>query len=424
MIQKKAKILVQKIVIIFVLFIITNSFVGLSIFESKQIYLNPTNPIINNPITIFAYDEIEIYNSYGFVSQYYENFLIYDFSNSTDPQIVNSIQTFQTTHFQIADNYFYSLNESQNDTRIIIYEINSTLGFTKTDDYIVFNNTIGTWGEGFDSYEFYIFENILLIPKTDQSSFNTNNYEYEIDILNISLKNNIQKISSFNTSGHIIDLCFENNSLYLLHNTRQNKGDNKLEVFDLENLENITKTQTIALDSYPTSIEMFGNKLAIVYPNFGVEFYTYPQDSTLNRLYKISTATSANALLIEDDLAYILFEDRLVISNLTITNGYNILGQKIVKFQGEGSIEDLEKVGDIIYAVRQVTSYNAPLFIFDCSELSNPELIYPTSINEFQYNSWLLIMILGFGVSPLIILTIITLLVIKAIRNKRKEKQK
>jgi len=388
---------------------------------------------INNPIMINGYEDIFIKEDLAFMVGINDLISILNISDPSEPiTLFEAIFTdFNTGASQIGVindiayllffDYYNSLIESVNTSNLnnvtIQCEKNLEFGFDRpriSESYII--------------PQMLIAENYAFISLNWEKLQNYKYLNYSISIFDFSNASDIQEIGFFTDSGTVTDIYYYNNLIYLVqqkvfvwdHETEEFiwVGNNLLEIINVTDKANPEKLFTKSLTQSPTSIFLYNDNLFIGYKEGGFEIFSI-EGTILSSIYSNKYDVFTSKLMIINDILFLLNINGIMIFDISNINEIQFLGKEEPKFKGGGAFRDFAVKDDYVFAVRSGANVNLPLFIFDCSDLSNPTEIYPLVIDTGERMVWLTKIILGYIISPLIGIIIIALITAKFLKRRK-----
>ncbi|MCE7744775.1 MAG: hypothetical protein GPJ52_06535 [Candidatus Heimdallarchaeota archaeon] len=249
-------------------------------------------------------------------------------------------------------------------------------------------------------------------------------------IIDISNKSNPFGVGSYLDSGVLTDLTVKNDKIFLTmsaqrrYNVTDNHspyyvGENLLVILDIANKSQPTKIFQQNLSHRPCSVAIQNKYLYLSFYDSGLEIYDI--EDIVNPVLHVSTNIESRKIVFDENIAYVLENEKLKIFDTTEVNKLKKIGEKMVRFRGEnGAFHDCVVENNLVLAIR-IVQYYGPFIIFDCSNIKNPKIIYP-EVDDDALRYELKIIIFGYVISPVIIFSLLTL-VTRLLFLKRKKKE-
>ncbi|MFX1538482.1 MAG: hypothetical protein ACFFDI_30185, partial [Promethearchaeota archaeon] len=161
----------------------------------------------------------------------------------------------------------------------------------------------------------------------------------------------------------------------------------------------------------------------IAYSGKGFDIFDVSLLPAVQKVNSYRANVDSVKIVLIDDLCYILSAEGILIFDVSDISNIKRLGKYTLRFQGDGTFKDFKIVDNTAYAARYVTGFEAPFVIFDITDPNNPAEIFPTTISQRQRTFWLITIILGYIIAPVVIVSISTLISVIILKERRKKKR-
>ena len=440
--KKKPIIILKAITFIFLTLLTPINFCSYNNLEINQYHRRNEETILNVDYIQYPNDllDVDVKNSYVYKIQEYFNdiFSFYKFENNVlewqgyieDPFKDN--RTFGFLHqIEIQDDFMYILGNTQYNSRLARFYVAEFLANHSINVLAIhsFNATDGY--QYTNRYQNLIVnDNYAYIGTTWGKNLEDDSQICHTTIIDLDNKSKPIEISNYTVLGVHSDLVVENNKLFLLiekqrrYNSSSDSlyyfGENQLVVLDILNKSNPVKIQHLNLTSRPCSVAINNNYLYISYHESTLEIYDI--EDLENLVLVKSTNIESRKVVFKEDLTYILENEKLIILDTTNINNFGKIGEKRLRFKAKkGKFHDCVVEGNHIYGVRKSFDYGS-FIIFDCSNKENPKIVYPDTLASYTRNRILLI-IFGYVIPPVIVVTCSVLLIRLSIHKKLEKKK-
>ena len=373
---------VRKVYLFILIFALSNPKI-IAHISSGNIQMGNSYEINNMGFANIFYNDIEVVDDFAFLSLIDANkFEVWNVANSKKPTFVKEIiviEPFELINdIEVVDDYFFVSFRGQID----IYNISDP-----TNPFVIKSIT----NQQAVGYDIFIENGFLYLLKKNFVEDYTN-FMYSFIVVDIGNLNDIQIKGIYNSTLRTEPppsfrpnndrFLIKNDLVYLLATKSDSPSDvSFLEIIDINNKSNPHRIANYTLPSEAYSL-VVENEIAFIstYDN-DLQIINCTNPYLPTNITKFEKNGRIYEIQIIDDIGYIVLSERMVTLDINNLEKIEILGEYIIRNQGNTYFQFLEVQNDIAYIVCRSEHLECRMFVIDCSKPTNPRKLSPRGIH-------------------------------------------